>query len=88
MFFLKKIAIEYQKYLAFLLSKPNYFFQFAMGYPVVSVKSVIFGSAEEWKNGCGDFVSGQNYLKLTFSALWQNFALIKTLMDIDGDIIM
>ena len=31
---MKKIAIEYQKYFSFLLSKPNYFFQFAMGYPV------------------------------------------------------
>ena len=32
---MKRIAIEYQKYLAFLLSKPSYFIQFEMRYPVV-----------------------------------------------------
>ena len=26
---------------------------------------VILGSAEEWQNGCGDFISGQNFIKLT-----------------------
>ena len=28
------MAIEYHEYLYFLLSKPNYFIQFEMGYPV------------------------------------------------------
>ena len=28
-------------------------------------KSVIFGSAEELKNGCGDFISSQNFIRLT-----------------------
>ena len=37
--FLEKKSIDYQKYLAFFLSKPNYFFQFEMGYLVQSVKS-------------------------------------------------
>ena len=37
---MKKNAIEYTKYFAFLLSKPNYFFQFAMGYPVYVVCSL------------------------------------------------
>ena len=35
-----------------------------------------FGSAEEWKNDCGDFISGQNVMKLILSAFWQNFSII------------
>ena len=30
---------------------------------------VILGSAKEWQNGCGGFISGQNFIKLTLSAL-------------------
>ena len=39
-----KSAIEYQKYLSFLPSKSNYFFQFAMGYPVKSISVKIRSS--------------------------------------------
>ena len=42
-----------------------------------SPKICDFGSAEEWKNGSGDFINGQNISKLTESAFWNNFAIIK-----------
>ena len=38
---------------------------------------MILGSAKEWKNGRRDFISGQNFIKLTYLAFWQNFAIIK-----------
>ena len=74
--FLEKNAIEYQKYLSFLLSKPNYFIQFAMGYPVLSLDKMDFAEILIDNNTVKKYIMDDHAADIVHTLNWRGVVLI------------